>query len=197
MNDSDSTACSRRPRRWSLTAALRRMSPEGEASWRDAVKLIDGMAGDDPAQELSAHECRILKSRWIGQTVMYEHLWRSQRGTYYLLRIPIILGATTIPVLASLSAPKLVTAAVGLVVAVLTALDSFFQFGSRWQRHRQAATELGFRGWEFLELSGTFAKKSRREAYAEFITGLEALNKRQATAYMELFRPAGDKDEKK
>jgi Protein of unknown function (DUF4231) len=180
-----------------LLAALRRLSPEGEASWRDALALIDGLQGPDPDKNLSAEQCKFLKSRWVGQTIMYEQLWRSQRGAYYLFRVPIILGATTIPVLASLSAPKLATAIVGLAVAVLTALDSFFQLGSRWQQHRLAATELGFRGWEFLELSGGYAKKTRSVAYAEFITELESMNKKLATAYLALFRPVGDKEEKR
>ena len=184
-------------RTWSLLARLRRLSPEAEASWNEANNLIDGLAADDAAQGLMTQQCKILKSRWVEQTKMYERLWRGQRWGYYALRIPIIIGATTIPVLASLAVPNEVTAFVGLAVALLTALDSFLQLGPRWQQHRHAATELGFEGWQFLEQSGTYAGKSWQGAYKEFIAELEAMNRRFATAYLDLFRARGKQDDDK
>ena len=120
---------------------------------------------------------------------MYERLWRGQRSVYYLLRIPIIAGATTIPVLASLAVPKELTAFFGLGVALLAAIDGFLQLGSRWQEHRHTATELGFEGWEFLELSGGYANKTYAEAYPLFLGQLETMNRRAALSYLELFRP--------
>jgi hypothetical protein len=125
---------------------------------------------------------------------MYEQLWRGQRATYYLVRVPIILGATTIPVLASLGVDKLVTAFVGLGVALLTALDSFLQLGSRWHSHCQTATELVFEGWMFLERAGAYAGKTTRDAYEMFISRLEVMNRRAAIAYLSAFRATDSGD---
>ena len=104
------------------------------------------------------------------------------------MRVPIILGATTIPVLASLSVDKLVTALVGLAVALLTALDSFLQLGPRWRQHSHTATELVFEGWMFLERAGSYAGKTTRQAYPAFITRLEAMNRKAAFAYLSASR---------
>jgi ABC-type multidrug transport system fused ATPase/permease subunit len=197
MNGIPARPARRQPRRWSSLSRLRGLSPEVAASWDDAEKLIDRMKGDPEQDRLTAEECQILKTRWVDQTTMYERLWRGQRWVFYLVRVPVILLATTIPVLASLAVPKEVTAFVGLAVAILTALDSFFQLGSRWQQHRHAATELGFEGWQFVELSGAYAGKKRREAYQEFMTDLEAMNKKLATSYLDLFRASAKTDGKK
>ena len=56
--------------------------------------------------------------------------------------------------LAGLGAGRVATAFVGLVVAILTALDSLFRFGFRWQQARRAADAVAFEGWEFLERIG-------------------------------------------
>jgi hypothetical protein len=191
MNSQDRQARRQaRDRSWSPRALFGRMSPEVRASWEVAECLVDRMkgAGED---HLSSEEVGVVKSRWIDQTIMYERQWRTQRWVYYLFRVPIILLATTIPVLASLAVPKEVTAFVGLAVALLTALDGFFQLGTRWQQHRHAAVEVGFEGWEFVELSGQYAKAARKPAYKAFVTNLESLNKRLASTYLDVFRAAG------
>jgi hypothetical protein len=175
-------------RTWWLIARLQRPTPEVQASWRNARRILRGMRGESPRDNVTAKQCEVLESRWIDQTLMYERLWRSQRGVYYLVRVPIILGATTIPVLASLHVPAGWTVGVGLTVAVLTALDSFFQLGARWQLHRHAATELGFEGWEFISLVGRYAKKTRASAARDFIAELEVMNKKLALAYLAVFR---------
>ena len=138
--------------------------------------------------DLSPEQCQILKIRWVEQAKMYDQLWRGQRAVYYLVRVPIILGATTIPVLASLGVDKLVTALVGLGVALLTALDSFLQLGSRWHQHCHTATELGFEGWMFLERAGSYAGKTTHQAYKAFMTRLEAINHKAALSYLSAFR---------
>jgi hypothetical protein len=197
MNAHDDNAETKRERlrrTWWLLARLRRLSPEVETSWREASQLISGLS-DDTESSLTPQQCRILKTRWVEQAKMYERLWRGQRSVYYLVRVPIIVGATTIPVLASLGVDKLVTALVGLAVALLTALDSFFQLGTRWQQHRHTATELGFEGWEFLELAGGYAGEARQAAYKTFITQLEAMNRRAALTYLDLFRTAEKQDD--
>jgi hypothetical protein len=176
-----------RPRRLTWSARLGRGRPAVEDSWVEASRLIDALGGDGE-EDLSAEQCRILKIRWIEQAKMYEQIWRQQRAVYYIVRVPIILGATTIPVLASLGVNKLVTALVGLAVALLTALDSFLQLGSRWHRHCHTATELVFEGWMFLERAGGYAGKSMHQAYRLFITRLEGMNRRAAFTYLSAFR---------
>jgi len=96
-------------------------------------------------------------------------------------------------VLVSLSADKTTTALIGLGVAILTGLDSFLQLGPRWQQHRQAATKIGFEGWQFAALAGPYSGKGRAAAYLEFMTNLERLNQSLESTYFELFKAEASK----
>ncbi len=151
-------------------------------SWEKASELVAGL------EDLSPEQREIAQARWVQQGRMYETLWRRQRFAFYCLRVPIILGAATVPVLAGLSVPRIATALVGLLVAALTGLDGFFALGVRWQQHRRAASVIGFEGWQFLELSGDYAGKDRRTAFSEFLTRLEDLNRNLEMTYLDIFR---------
>lgn len=142
--------------------------------------------------DLKEKERDVVRLRWFGAAKRYDLLWRQHRLFYYGYRVPIVIGAATVPVLASLSGvSKVATAVVGLLVAILAGLDTFFRFDVRWQQQRHAAAELDSEGWEFLELSGTYARhKTHEHAYKHFLSRLEAINLRLATTYLDLFREA-------
>jgi len=94
-----------------------------------------------------------------------------------------------------LDVPKVATAVVGLGVAILTGLDSFFRYGLRWQQQRLAAAEIEAEGWAFLELSGRYARYPDHEkALTVFLGRLETMHRRLATTYLDLFRERPRKD---
>lgn len=146
---------------------------------------------------LEDRERKILERRWIEDGRHYEAVSRNQRLGYYLLRVPAIIGSATVPVLASLDASTIPTAVVGLVVAVLTALDAFFKYGVRWQQQRSAAVWLRSEGWQFLELSGDYEGKSRSEAYKFFIGRLERAHAATELSYLDVFAPTPQDGEKR
>jgi len=152
-------------------------------SWETAGKLIDGLT------ELGETEREILRTRWLGEVRLYQNLWKRQRRAYYLLRTPMVIGATTVPVLAGLGIPKIVTVLVGLAVAILTALDGLFRLGIRWQQARFAEEVLSSEGWRFLGLTGeAYEKVGRREdAYKVFLGRLEKLNEQLSLVRLGLF----------
>jgi hypothetical protein len=154
--------------------------------WKAAENLINNLEGLDDTER------QIVRTRWLSVAKRYEELWRNERIAYYSFRVPIIIGAATVPVLASLSVPRIATALVGLAVAILTGLDSLFQFGNRWRQGRLAATLITFEGWRFLELSGeAYEKLGRQDAYKLFLTQLEKLNERLSTTRLDLFSDKG------
>jgi hypothetical protein len=150
-------------------------------AWDQAEALVKELP-------ISERQRLIITTRWVEHGRRYERMWRSQRGRHYALRVPIILGAATVPVLASLNTAKVATVLVGLAVAVLTGLDSFFSLGTRWQQYRRAATEITFAGWEYLEEKGKYRGETPDKAFHTFIEELEDLNKRVEIAYINLLR---------
>lgn len=163
----------------------RHLQGYADGCWDDAADVLLNDSGLSPAQ------LKIIQARWIDQGRRSDALWRNQRLAYYLFRVPIIVGAATVPVLASLQVPHLFTAVVGLGVAILTGLDSFMHYGVRWQHQRRAAAALTFEGWAFLELAGAYDGLSRDEAYRLFLKRIEQLNERLEMNYLDLFRESG------
>jgi len=151
-------------------------------SWRSAEQLLDGL------EELSDHERDIVRTRWLTETRRYDELWQKQRLGYFLLRGLIVIGAAVVPVLASLSAPKVATALVGLSVAILTGFDSLFRLAERWRQARFAASVMATEGWRFLELSGdTYRGLGRRGACQVFLSRLEDVHERISMMRLDIF----------
>jgi hypothetical protein len=138
-------------------------------------------------EDLSEQQREIVRLRWFDEANRYDVLWRQQRFIHYWFRVPIIAGSATVPVLASLSAAKIATVLVGLVVAILSGIDSFFHLGLRWQQQRRAGTTINFEGWQFIELSGEYQGKSHVSQYETFLGRIEALNQRLSTKYLDIF----------
>lgn len=139
--------------------------------------------------DLDAERQEIVKLRWFEETKNFDLGWRRKRAAHYCFRVPTIIGAATVPVLAGLSVSRYTTAIVGLVVAVLTGLDSFFQLETRWQQQRRSALQLQFEGWQFVELSGDYAQfDTHADAYKRFLKRLEELNLNLSESYIASFR---------
>jgi hypothetical protein len=163
-----------------------RLRNRNRAKWQDVDERLPTLLND-----LDQKDIEIVRLRWLQNAEHSDGLWRSHRSVYYGFRVPIIIGAATVPVLASLSVPDIATALVGLAVAILTGLDSFFRFGLRWQQRRHSAVAMESEGWGFLELSGPYAAHSNHKtALTPFLSSLEEINKRLAMAYLDLFREA-------
>jgi hypothetical protein len=129
---------------------------ERQRYWCEAMAALRENLAD-----LEPHQRDLVRLRWLEGAKRYDREWRSLRRTYYLFRVPTIIGAATVPVLASLTVAKVVTALVGLLVAVLTGLDTFFQLGVRWQQRRKAAILIESAGWLYRESTGPDYKERR------------------------------------
>jgi hypothetical protein len=89
--------------------------------------------------------------------------------------------------------PKIATVLVGLVVAILTALDGLFRLGSRWQQARLAEEMLSSEGWRFIGLTGDAYEgiEQRKDAYKVFLARLEKLNEQLSLMRLGLFSEKG------
>lgn len=65
------------------------------------------------------------------------------------------------------------------IVAILAAVEQFFKFGDRWRRYRRTSELLKSLGWQFLQLSGSYAVYAKtgghREAFPLFANQVEEL----------------------
>jgi hypothetical protein len=144
----------------------------------------------DTCVPLEPTQRETIRRRWLEEAKHYDDLWRTRRRWDYTLRVLIVIGAATVPVLAGLGAGRVPTALVGLGVAILAGLDGLFQLGDRWRQLRQTASLMASEGWSFLERTGPYAKAtSHGDAYREFLDRIEGLNATQTEEYRGVFEP--------
>lgn len=99
-----------------------------------------------------------LTERWRPEVMHAKQRVEVNRRNYYLLRLPSVLGAVSLPPLASptVEAPWARWAAlvVSLVVAGCTAAEGLFRFGNRWRLYRRMLDELRREGWAYAHKIG-------------------------------------------
>jgi hypothetical protein len=170
------------PRRWPRRSKWLRERDWLEESWKASEQFLASLP------DLTPGERETIRLRWLKEAEHYDGLWRQQRSKDYALRIPLVVGAATVPVLAGLNVKHGYVALVGLGVAIIASLDSLFQLGDRWRKLRQTANLMTHEGWCFIELTGPYiTESSHKEAYRRFLDRLEELNATQAEGYLRVF----------
>ena len=53
------------------------------------------------------------------------------------------------------------------LVAICAAVEQFFKFGDRWRHYRRSAELLKTHGWQFFELTGSYAAYSKNGSHTE------------------------------
>lgn len=149
--------------------------PERYQHWlrRDAVELIEGLRLPDVQKHA-------LRSRWIDRVVWTERQATRSRRAYYGLRLTAVCGGVLLPALVSLNIGELgavvvrwLAFALSLLVALAVAVEEFFHFGDRWRHFRRTAEWLKIEGWQFLQLTGTYRRKTHAEAFPLFANRVE------------------------
>ncbi len=148
---------------------------------RELEDLIDAL-------ELDPKRKKALKARWLDQLI-----WMSKRASdnkkyYFSMKVPVVILSVLLPILISL--PDFpyrshVTVAVSASVAVLTALESFYNFGEKWRHYRRVAETLKSEGWNYIQLSGDYGRFSSHErAYARFAGKVEEIIRWDVEKYL-------------
>ena len=124
--------------------------------------LVDGL-------DLPEDEKTLLRSRWLDQMHWMARKARVARRRHLALRWIIACGGVILPVLVSFSLGaaqseqeyqplRWVTIVVALAVALLATTEEVFHFGDTWHHYRRNAELLKSAGWQFVQLTGPYAK---------------------------------------
>jgi len=70
------------------------------------------------------------------------------------------------------------------VVALSAAVEEFFHYGERWRHYRRTVEALKSEGWQFFQLSGSYANLTHVQAYPAFATRVEQLSQEEVETYM-------------
>ena len=151
--------------------------PEKYQRWlkHDICEVIETL-------KLSEIQKHALRSRWVDRVVWTEKQATRSRRAYYWFRLVAICGGVLVPAFVSLnldgsgaSAVRWLAFIVSLLVALSIAVEEFFHFGDRWRHFRRTAEWLKIEGWQFLQLSGDYRRKTHAEAYPLFAHRVEGV----------------------
>lgn len=141
------------------------MSIGGE---RGGVRSLEQLVDD---LELSERDRILLRSRWLDQMQWMGRKARTARRRHLALRWVLGSGAVILPSLVSFSlgagqseVVRWLTFAVSLAVALLATTEEVFHFGDSWHHYRRTVELLKAAGWQFVQLTGPFAKAPTHEA---------------------------------
>lgn len=162
------------------------------------VPLVDveqlTAAIDALAKELPPSLIEFMKTRWLHQVIYWDQRSRTARWKYFGLRLIMVLGGVSIPVLISLGAEDpsrrlltLAAAVVSAAVAAAAAWEGVANYGQIWLEKRRAAELLKVEGWLFLQRADKYAAHSRQVAFTLFAAEVERHIAKEVGEYVASF----------
>lgn len=145
-----------------------------------------------------------MRARWLELVIWMDEKAQESVWWYRRLRLATIIGGVIVPALVSLNFSsevqgliQAITFIVSLVVAMSAAVEEFFRYGERWRHYRRMTESLKSEGWQFLQLSGSYANQTHIQAYPAFATRVEALSREEVESYItQVFKDKKEADEK-
>lgn len=141
--------------------------------------------------ELPELNKQFLRARWLELVVWMDGKAQESVWWYRRLRLATIVGGVIVPALVSLNVGsdmqgliQALTFIVSLMVALSAAVEEFFRYGERWRHYRRMTESLKSEGWQFLQLSGSYANQTHVQAYPAFATRVEALSREEVESYV-------------
>ena len=144
--------------------------------------------------KISASHIESMKSRWLHQVVYWDQRSRGARWKYFGLRLIMVLGGVSIPVLISLGANdpaqralSVAPAVVSAAVAAAAAWEGVANYGQIWLEKRRAAELLKVEGWLFMPHADKYAGLAPHVAFATFAAEVERQIAKEVGEYVANF----------
>jgi hypothetical protein len=136
---------------------------------------------------LSESEINYLKLRWLKSFLWMDRAAVVHKFMHYFMRLIMAVGAVLIPTLVSAnnSSFQNYILAVGLIVAISTAIEELFRYKDYWYHHRTNAELLRSEGWQFLQRVGHYEKYlNHKEAFPYFATRIETIAQSSVDSFL-------------
>jgi hypothetical protein len=150
-------------------------------------KMVDELG---ESKELSASQVAFLRTEWLHQVDLWDAWSRRANWWYYALRLLIVIGGASLPVLLTLQvqAPSDVLAIAAVVVSAIVAAAAAWEgvanYGQVWLLKCRWAVTLRAEGWRFLHRVGKYTGPNYEQVFPSFVLEVEALIAQEAGDYV-------------
>jgi len=158
----------------------------------DVQKIVAAI--DQLGTELEPRQIEFMKSRWLHQVEYWDQRSRNARWKFFGLRLVMVLGGVSIPVILSVGpelmggrSPAIVASVVSAIVAAAAAWEGVANYGQIWLEKRRAAEILKCEGWLFLQRADKYAGQSFQIAAAIFAAEVERQIAKEVGEYVANF----------
>ena len=121
---------------------------------------------------------------------------------YYFLRTVVVVGGAAIPILLALAqVNQLADISLGFTIAsiitsgfaaISAGIESLHSYGDIWREKRDVCELIKSEGFNFFQLSGDYAGKSRKDAYLLFVSNVEELIRVEIKGYIRAVTPKSE-----
>ncbi|MFJ5960527.1 DUF4231 domain-containing protein [Pseudarthrobacter oxydans] len=125
------------------------------------IAAVPRPAADDPTWD-----------RLEDQITWYDTKSSDNQRRYKWLKLLELADAATLPVVAGIGSPVLVTGTLAAVIVVLEGAQHLYQFQERWITYRSTAEALKHERYLYLAKAGPYLRADRHQQLAERIEGL-------------------------
>ncbi|WP_404790229.1 DUF4231 domain-containing protein [Altericista sp. CCNU0014] len=136
---------------------------------------------------LSESEIIYLRLRWLKSFLWMDRAAVVHKFMHYFMRLIMAVGAVLIPTFVSANNSRLQNyiLAIGLIVAISTAIEELFRYKDYWYHYRTNAELLRSEGWQFFQLVGNYKEYlSHKEAFSSFATRIETIAQSSVDSFL-------------
>ena len=134
---------------------------EDEPRPAQPIAAVPAPAAEDPTWD-----------RLEDQISWYDRKSSDSQRRYKWLKLVELAVAATLPVVAGIGSPVLVTGLLAAVIVVLEGAQHLYQFQERWITYRSTAEALKHERYLYLAKAGPYLRADRHQQLAERIEGL-------------------------
>ena len=158
----------------------------------DVEKIVAAI--DLLGKDLEPRQIEFIKSRWLHQVEYWDQRSRGARWKYYGLRLVMVIGGVSIPVILSVGPdflgsrmPTIIASVVSAIVAAAAAWEGVANYGQIWLEKRRAAELLKCEGWLFIQRADKYAGQTVQIAAALFAAEVERQIAKEVGEYVANF----------
>ena len=158
----------------------------------DVEKIVAAI--DLLGKDLEPRQIEFIKSRWLHQVEYWDQRSRGARWKYYGLRLVMVIGGVSIPVILNVGPdflggrpPAMIASVVSAMVAAAAAWEGVANYGQIWLEKRRAAELLKCEGWLFIQRADKYAGQTVQIAAALFAAEVERQIAKEVGEYVANF----------
>jgi uncharacterized protein YacL len=155
--------------------------------------MVDHFKSEEMPQNINARFLLKASKKYIIHQIVKYHEWCKQqhirmKNWHYMLRITAIISGLLVTALGALKLQgmEIPTIILGLLISIVTTLESQLQFREKWRVYNSISITLESEGTAFMARSGEYYGLTDEDAFQKFVNKVESCKKQSHENLLDL-----------